>query len=45
MEKLLSCARHCIIIQSGTVEDGFKKDFVPRVTLGTILNHRNLELL
>ena len=29
----------------GTVEDGLKKDFVPRVTLVTILNQQNLELL
>ena len=29
----------------GTVEDGLKNDFVPRVTLGTIFNQQNLELL
>ena len=29
----------------GTVEVCVKKDFVPRVTLGTILNQQNLELL
>ena len=28
-----------------TVEDGVKKDFVPRATLGIILNQQNLELL
>ena len=30
---------------AGTVEEGEKKDFVPRVTLGKIINQQNLELL
>ena len=29
----------------GPTDVGVKKDFVPRVTLGTILNQQNLELL
>ena len=34
-----------IIIRESPTDVGVKKDFVPRVTLGTILNQQNLELL